>query len=587
MKIAVLYSIQSKGFLNHFFRLAGFLAENPGAECVWFDLDGLPLRTDYSLGKFDKFVLLTDKEKLLENEEKQISKCKVAIENLSQNYALKCQPQNFRQLEERWVFCASEEIKSKWNKKFWEISHKNCPTLFLCQEKSILERGAPPGPMTFFSPVNPALHLDAVANAGCVVSSFWEPCLVAQSNGKVAIKLSTQVDGENAWGIPEVLVLGKSPEDVYEECQCIYRKTAQKTPQTNFDITTSSNAEPSVLHLTSISDFSYLPFYLGMIENIRQKSKKQIHLHLLALDSEVRTFLEEKYPGLVQVYELKDLWNPKELKTIEKRSIAFQAFSSKPKIIERVLKETNSPTFHCDSDVYFFSCPEHLLETFSSGHTVVFPHWNDAYPNGRKDGLYNAGMIGVRPGAEKFLKWWGDQCLAECSFNPEKGIVGDQAYLDFAPIFFEGVTVYRKKDHNVARWNLKTLGIRFSSNRAGFEGSDGKPVHTFHAAFIDSVGFFEFKYCWDQLITFYSGFFVHRASPAFQKNTLIQQQRYWLSLSRGLKGRELLYRFLPILGEQPDDRVPPVFWVYGLGGRFLSKILKLRGILPFRAADQR
>ena len=201
---------------------------------------------------------------------------------------------------------------------------------------------------------------------------------------------------------------------------------------------------------------------------------------MLALDEKVAPFLEKKYPGLVHVLELKDVWTPNELKTIEQRSIAFRAFSSKPKLLESVLRDTQGPTFHCDSDVYFFCAPEKLLETFLGGHTTIFPHWNDVYPKGRIDGLYNAGMIGVRPGAEKFLKWWGDQCLANCSFDPLNGVVGDQAYLDFAPILFEGVNVYRKKDHNVARWNLKNLGIHFAGDRSCLEVQDPNIPCRFH-----------------------------------------------------------------------------------------------------------
>jgi hypothetical protein len=69
---------------------------------------------------------------------------------------------------------------------------------------------------------------------------------------------------------------------------------------------------------------------------------------------------------------------------------------------------------------------------------------------------------------------------------------------------------------------------------------------------------------------------------------LVQQQRYWLSLSRGLKGREMVYRFLPLLGEQPDAKAP-TFWMQGLGGFCLNKFIKLRKALfhyfPFSAKE--
>ena len=587
MKIAIFYSPQSQGFLNHFMRFSGFLNENSAVDCVWFDLSQTPLRSDYSLGKFDKFFLLGEKDKLSKKEIKYLSTHRLPLENLSLDYALKTKPRFLSRCDERWVFCPSEESSGNWNRNFWESSNLFCPTLFLCQDQGVLEQGASPGPMTFFSPVDPQLHQDAIANAACVVSAFWEPCLVARAAGRPAIKLSIESNKNNTWGVPEVVMGGRNAKEVFQECRQIYEaypKASRAVPESP---AFSSDAQ-EVLHLTSISDFSYLPFYLGMIENILRKTQKKIKLHLLALDEPVAPFLERAYPGLVHVVELKEVWTPRELKIIEQRTVAFRAFSSKPKILEKVLRDHQGPTFHCDSDVYFFSAPEKLLETFTTGHTVLFPHWNDVFPAGRNDGLYNAGMIGVRPGAEKFLKWWGEQCLANCSFDPQNGVVGDQAYLDFAPILFEGVNVYRKKDHNIARWNLKNLGVHFNLDRSCLEGRDGRKVQTFHAAFIDSFGYFEFKYCWDQLVTFFSDFSQKSASPAFFKNTLVQQQRYWLSLSRGLKSREIVYRFLPVLGEQPDAKAP-TFWMQGLGGFCLNKFIKLRDALfhyfPFSAKE--
>jgi len=587
MKIAIFYSSQSQGFLNHFIRLNGFLNENPNVDCVWFDLNQTPLRSDYSLGKFDKFFLLGEKEGLSEKEIKYLSSHRLPLETVPLYFADKSKPRFLSGCKERWVFCASGENPIGWNREFWESSNQLCPTLFLCQEQSILEQGATPGPMTFFSPINPELHQEAICNATCVVSAYWEPCLAARTAGKLAIKLSVEPSQSNPWEVPEVVVGARNAKEVFRECRQIF-EAHSKSPSDSHRMLTAASDEKEVLHLTSISDFSYLPFYLGMIENILRKAEKRIKLHLLALDEKVGPFLEENYPGLVHVLELKDVWNPNELKIIEQRSVAFRAFSSKPKILERVLRDHQGPTFHCDSDVYFFCSPEKLFETFGSGHTVIFPHWNDSYPKGRNDGLYNAGMIGVRSGAEKFLKWWGEQCLANCSFDPENGVVGDQAYLDFAPILFEGVNVYRKKDHNVARWNLKNLGVHFAADRSGLEGQDGRKIQTFHAAFIDSFGYFEFKFCWDQLVTFFSAYSLKSASPAFLKNTLVQQQSYWLSLSRGIKGREMVYRFLPILGEQPEAKAP-LFWMQGWGGFCLNKIIKLRDALfhrlPFMAKE--
>ena len=75
------------------------------------------------------------------------------------------------------------------------------------------------------------------------------------------------------------------------------------------------------------------------------------------------------------------------------------------------------------------------MEPLLKDHSVLlFPHWNDVFPEARLDGLFNAGMVGVAPGAESFLNWWSQLCYWECTLNEGGGVVGDQAYLDFVPV---------------------------------------------------------------------------------------------------------------------------------------------------------
>ncbi|MFM8268563.1 MAG: hypothetical protein ACKN9V_00090, partial [Pseudomonadota bacterium] len=295
MKIAIFFSYQSRGFFNHSLRLNGFCAENPSADCVWFNLDHLPSCSDYSFGKFDKLFLLADKEKLSQSETRYLASHRLPYETIPIEYALKANPRALSFCEERWVFCASQEADKAWNEKFWEQSNQSCPTLFLCQEQGVLEHGALPGPLTFFAPISPQFHQDAISNAACVVSTSWEPCLVARTAGRVAIKLSSQVEQTNPWGVPEVAIRGRSAREVFEECSRIYEihRNAKPVPRKLSKYPTESE----LFHLTSISDFSYLPFYLGMIENVLRQSKQNIKLHLLALDNQVGPFLEKRYPG--------------------------------------------------------------------------------------------------------------------------------------------------------------------------------------------------------------------------------------------------------------------------------------------------
>lgn len=571
MKLAIFFSIRMRGYLNHYLRLCGFLKKNPHCEVTWFDLDKPQRGSRYSFSKFDKWVLLGNEDSLEPSHQQWLAQYQVVPESFPLSEALDAKKNKFSFSEKGMVFVPESQSPRQSNFRLWKELNKKIPTLYWCSDEASLESGAPPGVSTLFSPIYPEVQWNALVNATVVVSRSWEPCLVAHTNGVCAIKLNDCQTEGNAWGIPELNIKEKSESEIAQACAELTPPFLASEPAHQQPDDTGS---PKSFHLTSISDFSYLPFLVGMIENIFDQKGELPGIHVLALDEKVRPFLKKRYGARVEVYEMAELWKPEELEIISKRPIGFRAFSSKPRLLEKVLQLTQAATFHCDSDVFFFGPSADLLGTFQGGNVVLFPHWNDEFPKSRADGLYNAGMIGVRPGSEKFLRWWTEQCLKKCTFDPDHGFVGDQAYLDFAPILFEGVTIYKKKDHNIARWNLKTLGIEFSEKRERLQNNENHFVKTFHAAFIDSFGFFEFKYCWDQVASFFSGFFEEGKSPEFCKNTLVQQQRYWLTLSRILKLQKMLGS-----ARKAALREPSFFWMHGWGREGLAWPLKLKGIL--------
>src|SRR5690606_20334238 len=125
-------------------------------------------------------------------------------------------------------------------------------------------------------------------------------------------------------------------------------------------------------------------------------------------------------------------------------SKGYQAFSSKARLLLKALAD-GIPTFYCDADIHFFTSAHDLTRQFTKDSSVfLFPHFNDVFEAARSDGLFNAGFVAVAPGAERFLNWWSDMCLKACGNDRAAGVVGDQGYLDFAPVFFPEVKVHRE-----------------------------------------------------------------------------------------------------------------------------------------------
>ncbi len=66
----------------------------------------------------------------------------------------------------------------------------------------------------------------------------------------------------------------------------------------------------------------------------------------------------------------------------------------------------------------------------------------------------------------------------------ENGLFTDQKWINFAPVFFDGVAIVKSARHNVATWNLTTRRVTGSFD-AGFE-VDGEPLSFYHFTGFDS-----------------------------------------------------------------------------------------------------
>jgi len=120
---------------------------------------------------------------------------------------------------------------------------------------------------------------------------------------------------------------------------------------------------------------------------------------------------------------------------------------------------------YIDSDTLIFNRLSMVESYLIKSNIVITPHYttplpeDDLLPRERdilRSGLYNAGFIGFRNCAEthRFLSWWSGHMLTECHYNFEEGMGVDQNWLNWVPLFFEGVTLANDPGLNVAYWNL-------------------------------------------------------------------------------------------------------------------------------------
>lgn len=418
------------------------------------------------------------------------------------------------------------------------------PTLFVAQTSAALDRGALPGERTLHSPLFPSLHLKAIANAKCVVSFHMEPLLAAISNRVPAIFVGSKESEESQLakqiGIPTVM--GEDTSKLVAEIEMYFshyswKKIDEFCEKIKKDLglperieeQNESHVSSELFNVCTITDSNYLPFFLGFIENVNQASAGNFKCHVLTLDPQAGNAIKKmRLASKIEVIPIQSLWSVEDWKNVSERSVGMRAFSTKPRLLSQVLRSVSGPVFYCDSDVFFFEEVRALQSVIGTDYVALFPHFNDEYPAAQLDGLYNAGMIAVAPGAEPFLDWWGELCLRKCDFDHARGFVGDQAYLNLAPILFEHIKVYKGRNHNVARWNSRTLKLDLDALNPEMPViDDGKPVSTYHAAFADERGVYQMKYLWDHLVSFYSPVFSLGGSTALAQNVKFQQKVYW------------------------------------------------------------
>lgn len=169
--------------------------------------------------------------------------------------------------------------------------------------------------------------------------------------------------------------------------------------------------------------------------------------------------------------------------------------SLKPALLLYLLSLHERVTF-LDPDMALFApLPPQILESSATIQVTphrIFPEVRDGkYPDAsyvKQYGVFNAGFISVREGAQPFLHWWDEQVARDCCVDILATQFTDQRWLDVAAAYFD-LEVVRHPGMNVAKWNLDERALSLSPRpRVGDvdlvlahfsgvpNGSDGSPM---------------------------------------------------------------------------------------------------------------
>ena len=252
---------------------------------------------------------------------------------------------------------------------------------------------------------------------------------------------------------------------------------------------------PQQLHVFTSAAVNYLPKVRALCRSIRRfHPEAMIHL---ALADQRPSWLTTEGEPFDSILEMGELGIPKLTGWSFMHNIVELSTAIKPFALLRLLERPDcKAVVYFDPDMVLFSPVDDILATLETSNVALTPHQTkpektleavlDNEITSLKMGVFNLGFIGVANTAEgrSFAQWWSDRTYHFCRAEVPNGLFSDQKWINFAPIFFDGVAILKSSRHNVATWNITTRALT-GSVREGFR-VDGEPLGFYHFTGFDS-----------------------------------------------------------------------------------------------------
>jgi hypothetical protein len=252
---------------------------------------------------------------------------------------------------------------------------------------------------------------------------------------------------------------------------------------------------PDTLHIFTCAAVNYLPKVRILCRSIRAHHPEAV-IHL-ALADERPGWLKAEGEPFDSILDIADLGIPDWRPWTFTHSIVELSTAIKPFALKHLLALQDCATvLYFDPDMVLFSRVDDILATLSTSNLALTPHQTkpetsleailDNEVASLKHGIFNLGFIGVTNTDEggRFADWWAQRTLHFCRAEVANGLFTDQKWINFAPVFFDGVAILKSSRHNVATWNLTTRRMS-----GGFDTGfvvDGEPLGFYHFTGFDS-----------------------------------------------------------------------------------------------------
>jgi hypothetical protein len=243
---------------------------------------------------------------------------------------------------------------------------------------------------------------------------------------------------------------------------------------------------------------NYLTRALTLYGSLERHAKGEFELVMLCMDDIATRICEQlslRNARVVSVRELEQ--HDKTLVGVKPtRTMAEYCWTCVPSLLMYLLEEVTGveTAIYLDADLMFFSNPKPIFDEWGDADIAIHEHRSAPRYRSRETwaGKFNVGWVGIRNGAQgrKCLARWRDQCIEVCTVDSERGLCGDQKYLDEWPRLYDQLVVLQHKGVGLAPWNVECYKL---TSVDGVPNVDGVPLifhhfHRLHILYNDILG---------------------------------------------------------------------------------------------------
>lgn len=235
------------------------------------------------------------------------------------------------------------------------------------------------------------------------------------------------------------------------------------------------------IHFFTVFDKNYAARGLVMLDSLRRVSRRPIRTVVLALDEDAYRVAGSHAD---EVLRIEDLADADFLAAKSTRSHEEFCWTCAPVLSRYMLGRTPPGDFaaYVDADLCFYTDPDVLIaEMGDDKNILIHPHRfsPDRTAWEATAGTFNVGFVGFRISDEAMacVTRWRQQVLDLCIKDPEKGLCGDQGYLNEWPSLYPGLRIMQNIGGGTAPWNVNAYRVAGTSVHPTV---DEQPIVFFH-----------------------------------------------------------------------------------------------------------